>query len=379
MFKIVHVVGARPNFMKIAPLMRAMDAHNAAAPEPVFEQTLVHTGQHYSKEMSDLLFEELGLPAPTINLGVGSGSHGEQTGKILIQFEEYILQLKPDMVVVVGDVNSTIACALAAKKLHIPVAHVEAGLRSGDMGMPEEINRVMTDAISDIMFTTEESGNKHLAQENVAADRIKFVGNTMIDSLLSHKDKALQRPTLSDLKLKNGDKVKPYAVVTLHRPSNVDNESTLKGLVDVIKAISKDLLIVFPIHPRTLSQLKAFGLYDDFEDSEDIIISGPQGYLDFMNLTANAKLILSDSGGIQEEATVLRVPCLTLRDNTERPVTISHGTNRLVGSEPKAILDAYNDIMKQDFSSMPPPKFWDGSASARIAKEIELFLKGQHN
>lgn len=374
MFKIVHVVGARPNFMKIAPIMKAFDQLNAEAGQSKFEQILVHTGQHYSKEMSELLFEELGLPEPTTNLGVGSGGHGEQTGKIMIQFEQYILDVKPDLVLVVGDVNSTVACALVAKKLQIPVVHVEAGLRSGDMAMPEEVNRVMTDAISDLMFTTEPSGNENLKKENVGDDRIKFVGNTMIDSLLSHKEKALSRPTLEDLGVKSGDEIKRYGVVTLHRPSNVDEANILEGLVNVISRISEDMSIVFPIHPRTQNRLEEFGLYDRLAKLENVITCGPLGYLDFMNLTANASLILSDSGGIQEEATILRVPCLTLRHNTERPVTLNAGTNRLVGNDEQVILKAYAEIMQQDFSAMDPPQFWDGSAAERIAKEIEAYL-----
>lgn len=377
MQKIVHVVGARPNFMKIAPIMRAFDRLNTESKKPMFEQILVHTGQHYSKEMSELLFEELGLPEPTINLGVGSGGHGEQTGKIMIQFEQYILEVKPQLVVVVGDVNSTVACALVAKKLHIPVVHVEAGLRSGDMGMPEEVNRVMTDAISDLMFTTEPSGNENLKKENVSDEKIKFVGNTMIDSLLSHKDKALSRPTLQDLGVKCGEDVIRYAVVTLHRPSNVDEASILEGLVNVIARISEDMSIVFPVHPRTQNRLEDFGLFDRLAKLENVITCGPLGYLDFMNLTANASLILSDSGGIQEEATILRVPCLTLRHNTERPVTVTAGTNRLVGNDEQVILSAYDEIMQQDFSTMAPPQFWDGSAAERIAKEIAIFLTNE--
>lgn len=279
------------------------------------------------------------------------------------------------MVVVVGDVNSTVACALVARKLQIPVAHVESGLRSGDMSMPEEINRLMTDAIADLLYTTEQSADDNLAREGASNERVRFVGNTMIDSLLSHREKALQRPTLVELGLKDGDAVKPYAVVTLHRPGNVDHRETLAGLVEALTEISQDMTIVFPVHPRTRGRLEDFGLLGALEDNTNINLIGPQGYLDFMNLTGHASLVLSDSGGIQEEATILKVPCLTLRPNTERPVTITHGTNRLVGNDKQAILDAYQEMINRDFSDMPAPKGWDGAAAQRIAADIGEFLK----
>ncbi|MEY4588604.1 MAG: hypothetical protein RL497_680 [Pseudomonadota bacterium] len=364
MTKIIHVVGARPNFMKIAPVIEALN-QSAARNNRTVTQILVHTGQHYTPEMSALMFEQLGLPTPDYNLEIGSGGHGQQTGRIMEAFEKVLLAETPDLVVVVGDVNSTIACALDAKKLNIPVAHIEAGLRSYDREMPEEINRVLTDAISDYLFTTEESARLNLIGEGINGDKIFFVGNTMIDTLLKHKDAAKTRPILNTLNLKTNDQTKPYGIVTLHRPSNVDEAEPLKELLTCLAELSKDLTIVLPLHPRTRANIEKFNLMPVLENGQFILIE-PQGYLDFICLMSNARLILSDSGGIQEEATVLGIPCLTLRENTERPITISEGTNTLVGNNPNAIINAFNNALNKDYSGKQP-KYWDGSAAVRIA------------
>jgi UDP-N-acetylglucosamine 2-epimerase (non-hydrolysing) len=365
MSKIIHVVGARPNFMKIAPVIEAIKACAESRNRSV-TQILVHTGQHYTPEMSSLMFEQLGLPTPDYNLEVGSGGHGQQTGRIMEAFEQVLLKEQPDLIVVVGDVNSTIACALDAKKLNIPVAHIEAGLRSYDREMPEEINRILTDAISDYLFTTEESARLNLVAEGIDGGKIFFVGNTMIDTLLKHKDAAKSRPILNQLSLQetNGA-LKAYGLVTLHRPSNVDKSESLNELLTCLAELSKDLPLVMPIHPRTKANIEKFNLMHLVENGNFLLIE-PQGYLDFICLLSNAKLIMSDSGGIQEEATVLGVPCLTLRENTERPITISEGTNTLVGNNPAAIVKAFNNALTKDYSEKRP-KYWDGSAAKRIA------------
>ncbi|MFO1368930.1 MAG: UDP-N-acetylglucosamine 2-epimerase (non-hydrolyzing) [Marinagarivorans sp.] len=372
MSKIIHVVGARPNFMKIAPVIEAINA-SAARKGCTVTQILVHTGQHYTPEMSSLMFEQLGLPTPDYNLEVGSGGHGQQTGRIMEAFEQVLLKEQPDLVVVVGDVNSTIACALDAKKLSIPVAHIEAGLRSFDREMPEEINRILTDAISDYLFTTEESARLNLVGEGIDGGKIFFVGNTMIDTLLKHKDAAKSRPILSQLNLMDGNhNTQAYGLVTLHRPSNVDRIEPLRELLTCLADLSKDLPLVMPIHPRTKANIEKFKLMH-LIDSGNFLLIEPQGYLDFICLLSNAKLILSDSGGIQEEATVLGVPCLTLRENTERPITISEGTNTLVGNNPAAIVKAFNSALTKDFSEKRP-KYWDGSAAQRIAEILLTHL-----
>lgn len=372
MSKIIHVVGARPNFMKIAPVIEAINASAARKGRSV-TQILVHTGQHYTPEMSSLMFEQLGLPTPDYNLEVGSGGHGQQTGRIMEAFEQVLLKEQPDLVVVVGDVNSTIACALDAKKLSIPVAHIEAGLRSFDREMPEEINRILTDAISDYLFTTEESARLNLVGEGIDGGKIFFVGNTMIDTLLKHKDAAKSRPILTQLNLMDGNhNTHAYGLVTLHRPSNVDRIEPLRELLTCLADLSKDLPLVMPIHPRTKANIEKFNLMHLIDRGNFLLIE-PQGYLDFICLLSNAKLILSDSGGIQEEATVLGVPCLTLRENTERPITISEGTNTLVGNNPAAIVKAFNSALTKDFSEKRP-KYWDGSAAQRIAEILLTHL-----
>jgi UDP-N-acetylglucosamine 2-epimerase (non-hydrolysing) len=345
--KIINVVGARPNFMKMAPIMKEMKKHSE------LDVVLVHTGQHYDKNMSDSFFEELDIPKPDYNLGVGSGSHTEQTANIMIEFEKVCLKEKPNLVVVVGDVNSTIACALVAKKLHIKVAHVESGLRSFDWDMPEEINRVLTDRISDYLFVTEQSGIDNLHNEGVSDDKIFFVGNVMIDSLinnLSKKTDIITRLGLSE-----------YCLVTMHRPSNVDTKEKLTYILDILNNVP--FKIVWPIHPRTLKNIENFRLQNMIKDH---IILEPTGYLDFITLVSNCKLVLTDSGGIQEETTYLGIPCITMRENTERPSTITLGTNQLLNDKEK-ILNAINGLHLRKHT-IPP--LWDGKAAERIVKVI---------
>lgn len=369
--KVLHVVGARPNFMKIAPIIEAFSKHNRQCPPSrVVEQVLVHTGQHYDHAMSQMFFDELEIPRPDINLEVGSGSHGEQTGRIMEAFEKVLASERPDLVLVVGDVNSTMACTIDAKKMGIAVAHVEAGLRSRDMGMPEEINRLVTDAIADLLFTTDPIADENLRREGVADEKIFFVGNVMIDTLMKHRAKALQLPTLRDLGLSDGARTKPYAVVTLHRPSNVEDPATLRSLGEVLSALGRKMPIVFPVHPRTRGRIKEFGLDEHFSSNHQVQLLDPMGYLDFLNLLANARLILTDSGGIQEESTILSVPCLTLRPNTERPITIEQGTNRLVGNRKEDVLSAIDDILGQPTGAVRVPELWDGNAAIRIVEII---------
>jgi UDP-N-acetylglucosamine 2-epimerase (non-hydrolysing) len=354
--RIVNVVGARPNLMKIAPLM------DAYADAPGIEALLVHTGQHYDANMSDLFFRELGIPEPHLNLGVGSGSHAVQTAEIMRSFEPVVLERRPDAVVVVGDVNSTIACGLVAVKLGIRLVHVEAGLRSFDRDMPEEINRVLTDAISDLLFCTEQSGVDNLRREGIATDKIHLVGNVMIDTLLRHRKRAEGSRALETLGLAPGG----YAVLTLHRPSNVDDPTVLAKLLDVLEAVVADQPLVFPVHPRTRQKLAQFGLMPRIEAQPDLRLVDPLGYLDFLQLMARARVVLTDSGGIQEETTILGVPCLTLRENTERPATVEMGTNRLVGQQPERILAAYRDVMAGRVGRAQIPPLWDGRAAQRI-------------
>ncbi|NLE61888.1 MAG: UDP-N-acetylglucosamine 2-epimerase (non-hydrolyzing), partial [Planctomycetes bacterium] len=334
--KIINICGARPNFMKIAPLMRAYRQH------PGIEAMIVHTGQHYDEKMSDLFFRELEIPEPDINLEVGSGSHAAQTAEIMKRFEPVVIEQRPDWVVVVGDVNSTIACALVAKKLGVRVAHVEAGLRSFDRTMPEEINRLLTDAISDLLFVSERSGIENLRREGVEGDKVHFVGNVMIDTLRSNLEKAERSSILSDLGLEPGR----YNVVTLHRPSNVDNADSLGRIAEFLDVAQQDLPTVFPMHPRTRNNLQKLGLADRFTAMKQLRIVEPVGYLDFLKLMGRAAVVLTDSGGIQEETTILGVWCLTLRDNTERPATITNGTNRLVGNAPAKVIAAYKECRK---------------------------------
>jgi UDP-N-acetylglucosamine 2-epimerase (non-hydrolysing) len=356
---ILNVVGARPNFVKIAPLMAEMRRH------PAITATLVHTGQHYDTAMSKRFFDDLEISAPDVDLGVGSASHAAQTAEVMKRIEPVLHTGKLDMVVVVGDVNSTLGAALTASKLGIAVAHVEAGLRSFDRTMPEELNRILTDAIADLLFVTEESGRTNLLNEGVAPSRIHMVGNVMIDALESSR----ARWQSSDIGRRLG--LTPdtsYAVLTLHRPSNTDEISRLDGLLEALSAVARHIPIVFPLHPRTRQQLERHHRPTRTTDGGrgDLIYVDPLGYLDFIALMARARLVLTDSGGIQEETTVLGVPCLTLRENTERPVTVSHGTNRVVGTDPQAIVDAALSALRTSPPPLQRPPFWDGKASARI-------------
>jgi UDP-N-acetylglucosamine 2-epimerase (non-hydrolysing) len=355
--RIINVVGARPNFMKIAPLMDVFAAHGSVQP------VLVHTGQHYDERMSDLFFRQLGIPEPDVNLGVGGGSHAVQTAEIMKAFEPVVLEHKPDAVLVVGDVNSTIACGLVAVKLGVKLVHVEAGLRSGDRSMPEEINRLLTDAISDLLFCTEQSGVDNLLREGVPKDKIFLVGNVMIDTLLKNRARAEQSAILETLGLQPGR----YAVLTLHRPSNVDDLAVFGRLLDALEVVQKDLPIVFPIHPRTRNNLAAGELRARVESMKNLRMIDPAGYLDFLKLTANARMVFTDSGGIQEETTILKVPCITLRENTERPVTCQIGSNRLAGTRTENILAAYREVISGQGREPGTPPFWDGKAAERIA------------
>jgi UDP-N-acetylglucosamine 2-epimerase (non-hydrolysing) len=351
------VAGARPNFMKIAPLMRELKREVYP-----FEARLVHTGQHYDREMSDVFFEELEIPSPDYHLEVGSGSHAEQTAKIMVRFEEICCRDRPDLVVVVGDVNSTLACSIVARKLHIKVAHVEAGLRSGDMAMPEEINRIVTDAVADCFFVTEKSGVDHLLREGKARDSIHFVGHVMIDNLFHQVEKLgrMDPQALSTTSLKQ--RYRDYGVVTLHRPSNVDHPAVFTAVMGALADIARDLPLIFPVHPRTRANLQKIGM----EVPEGIILTQPLPYMDFLNLFKDARLVLTDSGGLQEETTALGIPCLTVRENTERPVTVAEGTNTVVGVDPARIVKEAGEILAGRGKQGRRPEFWDGRAAARI-------------
>lgn len=358
--KIINVIGARPNFIKIAPLLRAYKQHRGA-----FDSRLVHTGQHYDKAMSKTFLEQLDIPLPAVNLGVGSGNHAEQTARIMVRFEKLIKDEKPDLVLVVGDVNSTMACTITAAKLGIKTAHVEAGLRSFDLTMPEEINRKVTDSICEYLFTTEESANVNLRNEGRAEDKIFFVGNTMIDTLIYCFDKIKDAPLPID-GITDGN----YAVLTMHRPSNVDDSAVLEGLLSAFEAIQKDIPIIFPIHPRTRKNIGHFGLSGRLSLMPNLISIEPIGYFELLRLNRTAKFVLTDSGGLQEETTYLGIPCLTLRDNTERPVTVDTGTNVLTGSNPEIILKEYEKIMRGSFKKGEIPYRWDGQAAERIAERL---------
>jgi UDP-N-acetylglucosamine 2-epimerase (non-hydrolysing) len=356
--KIVHVVGARPNFMKIAPVMKAIARANFA------EQKLVHTGQHYDVAMSDVFFTDLGMPVPDIHLGVGSGSHAEQTAKVMVGFERVCVEEKPDLVVVAGDVNSTIACAIDCAKLRIACAHVEAGLRSFDMDMPEEVNRVVTDRLCEFLLTPSADGDENLRREGTPEDRIHRVGNVMIDSLLEHLPRARAAGTPEKLGVPPGR----YAVLTLHRPSNVDAPDTLRRLLGAIETIQAELPVVFPVHPRTRKRFDDFGLTAMIAGMKGLCLCEPLGYLEFLGLTSQAKLVLTDSGGLQEETTALGIPCLTIRENTERPVTITEGTNTLVGVDPARIVEEARRALAAKGKAGRTPALWDGKASDRIAE-----------
>ena len=362
--KIVHVVGARPNFMKIAPVMQAIARSGFA------KQHLVHTGQHYDTSMSDVFFSDLGMPRPDTFLGVGSGSHAEQTAKVMIGFEKVCLEQRPDLIVVAGDVNSTLACAIVAAKACIPVAHVEAGLRSFDLRMPEEVNRILVDRISDLLLTPSSDGDENLRREGVDPQRIFRVGNVMIDSLLAHLPKAKQ------LRVPEGLGIQPgaYGVLTIHRASNTDDPKILSGLMDAVEDVLESVPVVFPVHPRTRKQLEGFGLGERIRKLTRLRLCDPLGYLEFLGLTSQAKLVLTDSGGLQEETTALGIPCVTLRENTERPVTVSEGTNSIVGVDPGTIVAAARDALAGRGKAGRVPILWDGRAGERTADVFKAFL-----
>lgn len=359
MKKIISVVGARPNFMKIAPLHRAFKKYSESV-----QHLICHTGQHYDEKMSKVFFEDLELPQPDFYLGVGSGSHAEQTANVMVKFEKILLDEKPDMILVVGDVNSTIACSLTAAKLHIKVVHVEAGLRSGDMLMPEEVNRVLTDRISNMLFVTEKSGIENLKKEGVADEKVFFSGNVMIDSLAYFKPKADKSTIHENYEIEKGK----YVLVTLHRPSNVDSEDQLIKLIELLNSMAELRKVLFPIHPRTKNNLANFSLLEKI--NKNVILTDPIGYLDFLALTSNAELILTDSGGIQEESTYLGVQCITLRTSTERPITVEVGTNQLLGIDLEKAKIAALDVLKGNIKKGTIPELWDGKAAERITKII---------
>jgi len=360
--KVLSIVGARPNFMKVAPL------HRAFSKDPEIESKIIHTGQHYDAKMSDVFFNQLELPKPDYFLGVGGGSHTQQTAKIMIEFEQVMLAEKPDIVLVVGDVNSTIACAMVAVKEHVPVVHVEAGLRSGDRRMPEEINRIMTDCISDDLFVTENAGIENLKRESIPDEKVHFVGNVMIDSLVYYRAKASQLELLKDFDLEP----KSYVLVTMHRPSNVDDAEGLKNILAIVKNTSEHKNVLFPVHPRTLKNMETFGLLDELKTLSNVTLLEPQGYLEFLYLMENAVLIITDSGGIQEETTYLKVPCITFRASTERPVTVELGTNYLLSDlNPESVKVLVTEILEGNAKTGQIPPLWDGHAAERIVEILK--------
>jgi len=365
--KILNIVGARPNFMKVAPLHRAFQTY------PTIQSKIVHTGQHYDAKMSDVFFNQLELPQPDYFLGIGGGSHAQQTAKIMLEFEPVMEAEKPDVVLVVGDVTSTIACALVAVKMHVPIVHVEAGLRSGDRRMPEEINRILTDSISDQLFVTEQAGLDNLKREGVADGKIHFVGNVMIDSLVHYRRKAAELNTVGQLGLESGS----YVVMTMHRPANVDSEEGLRSIVQIVEDTARYKTVLFPIHPRTLSNLTRFGLMERLNGIDNLRLMEPQGYLEFLNLMEHAAIIVTDSGGIQEETTYLQVPCLTFRDSTERPVTVELGTNQLLADlNPETVHRKVLEILEGKAKKGVIPPLWDGQAAGRIAAILDQLYGG---
>ncbi|MTW14066.1 UDP-N-acetylglucosamine 2-epimerase (non-hydrolyzing) [Pseudoduganella eburnea] len=372
-FRILCVVGARPNFMKMAPIMAAF-----AQLKPQVEALLVHTGQHYDVAMNQQYFDALGIPSPDINLEVGSGSHAQQTAEVMKRFEPAMDEVQPAAVLVVGDVNSTIACALVAAKKGVPVIHVEAGLRSFDRAMPEEINRLLTDQLSDLLFTTEESGAENLAKEGIGGERVHFVGNVMIDTLRANLARAVPAARIAadagrpDFKAGKGE----YAVLTLHRPSNVDDKAVLQGLLETVANISASTPVLFPVHPRTRATIEKFGL-SHLLDRPEVLLLPPMGYLEMLGLMKDARVVLTDSGGIQEETTALGTPCITLRNNTERPITVDEGTNTIAGNDPAHIMAAYKAQLAGAGKAGRIPHFWDGRAAERIAAIVLDWLKAR--
>ena len=377
MRKIILVAGARPNFMKIAPIIEALRRYNLSQGKnrKNIEYKLVHTGQHYDAEMSDSFFRDLELPAPDIYLGVGSGLHAEQTGKVMLEFEKVVLKEKPDLVIVFGDVNSTLACAVVCSKFHhgraaIPLAHVESGLRSFDRTMPEEINRIVTDNLSQFLFVTEKAGVVNLVKEGIDRKKIYLTGDTMIDSLVYFRGRFKKSNILRQFGLQKGN----FALTTIHRPANVDNKKNLKKVISILSGISrtsagyKDFKLVFPVHPRTLKMIKAFGLQNDFNKIYNLVITEPAGYSDFIRLLGDCAFVVTDSGGIQEEASFMRIPCLTLRDSFERPETIEIGSNTLCGLNEIMIVKKVKEIFTGKYKKGRVPKHMDGKASKRIVK-----------
>lgn len=368
--KIVLVAGARPNFMKVAPIIRALEERKDR-----FDWKLVHTGQHYDEGMSTVFFKELGIPEPAFHMGAGGGTHAEQTARIMVAFERYLEEERPELVLVVGDVDSTLACSIVAKKLGCIVAHVEAGLRSRDRRMPEEINRLVTDAISDLFFVTEPSGMQNLTREGQPEDRLFFVGHVMIDNLFYQVRQLDRMETQSFATAKLKQSLPRYGVVTLHRPSNVDDERTLGDILNALGIISRDLPLIFPVHPRTKSRIESYGLLV----AKDIYLTDPLPYMEFLNLWKDATVVLTDSGGLQEETTALGVACITLRNNTERPVTVTDGTNVLVGQDPERITQAVRCVLSNARQPQTrAPELWDGNAALRIVAAIDKFMACTH-
>lgn len=366
MRRVACIAGARPNFVKMGPVLRGLE--KAGVPT-----TLIHTGQHYDAAMSDLFFEQLNLPKPDVHLEVGSGSHGAQTARILERYESWLLEqeTKPAATLVVGDVNSTVACALASTKLHVPVIHVEAGLRSLDRAMPEEINRVLTDAISELLLVSEPSGLEHLRHEGRPEDAIRLVGNVMIDVLKAQLPKARELRVLADAGVEAGG----YVLCTLHRPSNVDEPAQLERLARALLAIARQLPVVFPVHPRTRGRLDSAGLLEELESATGVRLLEPQGYLEFLSLSSQARVIVTDSGGLQEESTVLGIPCLTMRENTERPITVSEGTSTLVGTDTEKLVALVDEVLAGRYKQGRAPELWDGCAGERVGVEVAAFLE----
>jgi len=361
-FNIHLVAAARPNFMKVAPLYHALKN------EPWSDPVIVHTGQHYDLNMSDVFFQDLGLPAPHIHLGVGKGTHAEQTGRVMMAYEKILFDVRPDLVVVVGDVNSTAACTLSAVKLGVPVAHLEAGLRSFDRKMPEEINRLVTDALADILWTPSPDGDTNLIREGIPAEKIQLVGNIMIDSLELVREKIEREDTLKNLHLNR----RKFAVVTLHRPSNVDAPEMLKKLSETLVDISSMIPLVFPIHPRTRKNIETAGLSDYLAKTPNLLLLEPLSYRRFMNLVFNCRLAITDSGGIQEETTYLGIPCLTLRSNTERPITLTRGTNQLC--EIEELMSKVQRVLSMPEKTLPKIELWDGRTAARVVHSIKHYF-----
>lgn len=364
--KVIQVVGARPNFMKVAPL------HRAIQNLPNWTSKIVHTGQHFDAKMSDVFFTQLELPKPDFFLGIGGGTHSEVTAKIMLAFEPILLAEKPDLVIVVGDVTSTLACTLVAIKMGIPLAHVEAGLRSGDRNMPEEINRILTDSVANYLFVTEQSGIDHLKNEGVPDEKVFFSGNVMIDSLVRYQEKAKSSTILADLGLQTSE----YIVMTMHRPANVDTEQGLKSILRLIELSTTQTKVVFPIHPRTRAHMEKYSLSEQLNTNPNLILTEPLGYLEFIQLMSHAQAILTDSGGIQEETTYLGIPCLTFRDSTERPITVTLGTNQLLADlDPDKTYQALLNILQGNCKQGQIPPLWDGKAAERIAQTLDQICK----